>query len=263
MGIKFKGDLFSYLLNIWYAFARESYFSQRVKILKQIFYLWHWNIFGLMFIFPGIYITYRNFKGNVYTSLIASAIIFILPLIWISQIYMNYTTVIERLYFYLAPFAYLIISYSLISPLKDEKSRNLRIKKIFVLILIFLIIFASFSFIIFSISFRQPQYLDKQLEMFTYIKHKIPENYILTGSSSDNEKGTLYDSYRYKNIYPYWGELEPDKFVNLARQRDVNYIYTSTDPKDMPLYVNPNYLDFGDYALKVYTTNHRSIYFVS
>ncbi len=261
IGIKYEGNIFSYLLNLWAAFSREAYFSKSVRILKQIFYLWHWNLFALLFLLPAIYVIYKNFRTNIYTTMLISALIFTLPLISFSQIYGQYTTVIERLYLYLAPLAYICISYSIILFIKHQR-RSLRIKKVVLTVFVLIIITTSIVFITYSASFREPVYSDKQVEAFTYAKSKIPPSSVFTSGGGAIAEGNFYDHIRYKTIYPWWGQLEPYEFFSRAHKRGVDYIYSNTDPKEIPLDANPHYLDFSNYAWKVYATNYRTIYYV-
>ena len=257
-GIKFTGNPFKYFINLWLYFATEAYTSQTANIIKQTFYLWHWNIITMIFLLASFYVIFKNIKSNVHTALFAGAVAFMLPIMITTQIYMSYTTVGERLYLYLAPFVYLIVSFSIVKFLSLPHRKN--IKRSFIAILLALIIINSGLFISYSTTYKSPAYSDKEIEVFTYLKVSISSKYII--SSGENAYGNLYDSLRYKNIYPWWGQIPPNKLLNIARTHNIDYLYMNKDPQYLPLPAKSEYLDLDNYCWKIYSTDMRNVYYV-
>ena len=257
-GIKYEGNIFEYFLNIWMYFAKGAYTTQTANIIKQTFYFWHWNIIALVMRLPALYVIFRNIKSNIYAAMFAGAVAFMLPIMILSQIYMKYTTVGERLYLYLAPFAYLVISLALIKFLSMPRKKN--IKRFFISIFIILIIINAGLFVSYSTTFKSSAYSDKEIEVFTYLKVSIPQKYIV--SSGENAYGNLYDSLRYKSIYPWWGQIPQERLIKIAKRAGVEYLYMNKDPQYLPLPAKQEYLNLDNYCWKIYSTDDRNVYYI-
>ncbi len=256
--INFSGNIFEYFIKLWQVLSAETYTNSTARIIKQVFYLWHWNIIALILLIPSLYVTLRNIGSKYkHIELFSFVVIFILPVIILTQIYWSYTTVAERLYFYLAPFVYILIALAIIvffsTPI--PKKYKMLLKTIFIVLLLL----NGSIFVSYSIVSKEPQYTNKHIECFTYIKNAIPSYPKIVGEKHDNALGNFYDSLRYMNIYPWFGTIPQTRVLDIAKIRGISYIYSNKKPR---VYMNLEYIDFDNYCWKIYSTSDMSLYYI-
>lgn len=127
----------SAVIDLWGDISSEAKGNPVVKIMKQLVYIWHFNLLPLAMLSPALFLVASRVRRNYY--LIATAVsILVIPALLIINIYVQ-PVKIQRVYFYAAPFVSILVGWSIVNLIKEKQ----RFKK---LVVIFMVVSVGLSF---------------------------------------------------------------------------------------------------------------------
>jgi hypothetical protein len=129
-------------VSLWSDLSGTAHTDSSAKLIKQILYIWHWNLLPLALLIPSMYLYLKSNRRNLLLSISFGAIFVLIAIITIQVA--SYDLKIQRFYFYIAPFAFILTAWGTYALLKNHNLKHY-IKKGILLTMVGMIIISIYA----------------------------------------------------------------------------------------------------------------------
>ena len=208
---------FSSLIGIWTNISEGARHDATARLIRQILYIWHWNIIPVMLFIPSMYLILRSNRRHGLLLICASSLLLII--LSLSIKYLAFDIKIERIYLYLAPFAFIIVAWGIYAIIKGHKRAKALKTALAVLVVI------SAGAMIYSIPSVVGRVDSNIIDGLTWTSNYVPPNdVVITTDIAVYGRGlgqfNYFEAYGYKRI------VEQDQLLTYIHNTNGRYTFS-------------------------------------
>ncbi|MCK5037824.1 MAG: hypothetical protein KAS16_01885 [Thermoplasmata archaeon] len=235
-------------VSLWGSLSTMAHNDYTSLIIKQILYVWHWNILPLLLLIPSIYLYFKSNRNNLFLSLSIGILLTILFAFVVQDALFDVK--VQRIYFYISPFVFFIAAWGGYHLLTDKRF-NKQLKKVIVLSF-----GASMILIVYSSLFVNPPIPPDKIGGMSWTNEMISPNDVVASSGYATQEARGLGQMNYV-IYGGLFTIDNNRqLIDYLTNLDVKYILIPPEMQHMNrkiLGIDNVYLIYSNEGTNVYT----------
>ena len=112
----------SHFVSLWGSLSDSAHTDMTARIIRQMLYIWHWNIIPLLLLIPAIYLYFKSNRRNLLLSISVGALFLMVAIFYLQDALFDIK--IQRFYFYLSPFVFFLTGWCVFALFKNPNVKR-------------------------------------------------------------------------------------------------------------------------------------------